>query len=96
MNMITRISAKGQVVLPKAARDLKGWQTGDRLEVVDTPAGLLLRPDAAPSVKRSADDVFATLREIAGRTARSRMTDEEALQLSIKVAVRRDKATKSK
>jgi len=44
MNAITRLSDKGQVVVPKAIRDLKGWAPGLDLEVVDAGDGILLRP----------------------------------------------------
>ena len=44
MNMLTRVSGKGQVVVPKAVRDRQGWSTGTDLEVVETENGVLLRP----------------------------------------------------
>jgi AbrB family looped-hinge helix DNA binding protein len=47
----TRISTKGQVVLPKALRERRGWQAGDELVVEERPDGLLLRsaPEEAPT-----------------------------------------------
>ncbi len=42
----TVISTKGQVILPKAIRDLRQWAPGTRLIVEDTPEGVLLK--AAP------------------------------------------------
>jgi AbrB family looped-hinge helix DNA binding protein len=56
----TRISTKGQVVLPKALRDRLGWAAGAELIVEEQPEGMLLR--AAP--KREAtrvEDVFGRL-----------------------------------
>jgi AbrB family looped-hinge helix DNA binding protein len=44
MNMFTKVSGKGQVVLPKAMRDLKGWPAGTDLEAIDVEDGVLLRP----------------------------------------------------
>jgi AbrB family looped-hinge helix DNA binding protein len=44
----TRISTKGQVVLPKAIRDRRGWAPGAELIVEERPDGVLLR--AAPNV----------------------------------------------
>ncbi|HUI44041.1 MAG TPA: AbrB/MazE/SpoVT family DNA-binding domain-containing protein [Terriglobia bacterium] len=41
---ITRLSSKGQVVLPKAIREAHGWQPGTRLAVQEVPGGVLLRP----------------------------------------------------
>ena len=40
----TKISTKGQVILPKIIRDNRKWSAGTELEVVDTPAGVLLTP----------------------------------------------------
>ncbi len=42
----TRISTKGQLVLPAELREKRGWKPGQVLEVVDTPEGVLLK--AAP------------------------------------------------
>lgn len=39
----TRLSAKGQVVIPKDVRDRLGWTQGSDLEVVETAGGVLLR-----------------------------------------------------
>lgn len=46
MNAQTKLSAKGQVVIPKAIRDRLNWQEGAALDVVETASGLLLRPSA--------------------------------------------------
>lgn len=43
MNAQTRISAKGQVVIPKAVRDRLRWAEGDELDVIETADGALLR-----------------------------------------------------
>jgi AbrB family looped-hinge helix DNA binding protein len=40
----TRVSSKGQVVLPLATRLRKKWQPGTTLIVEETPEGVLLRP----------------------------------------------------
>jgi AbrB family looped-hinge helix DNA binding protein len=42
--MQTRISTKGQVVLPKAIRDKRRWKAGTLLTVEDRLEGLLLKP----------------------------------------------------
>lgn len=41
---ITLVSSKGQVIIPKPMRDAHRWYAGTRLEVQDTPDGVLLRP----------------------------------------------------
>ena len=40
----TKVSSKGQVVLPKSVRDAHGWQAGTELEVIDRPNEVVLRP----------------------------------------------------
>jgi AbrB family looped-hinge helix DNA binding protein len=40
----TTISSKGQVVIPKALRQLSKWPPGTRLEILQTSEGLLLKP----------------------------------------------------
>jgi len=36
------VSSKGQVIIPKSVRDARRWTAGTRLEVRDTPEGVLL------------------------------------------------------
>ncbi len=43
----TTLSTKGQMVLPKAVRDRRGWGEGVRLVVEDTPHGVLLNAEDA-------------------------------------------------
>lgn len=56
----TRISTKGQVVLPKEIRDRRGWAAGAELIVEERPDGVLLRraPKIAPT---RVEDVFGSL-----------------------------------
>ena len=56
MHASTIVSEKGQVVLPKAMRDALRWAAGTRLEVRDTPDGLLLTA-IAPAKTRNARSV---------------------------------------
>jgi AbrB family looped-hinge helix DNA binding protein len=51
----TQISTKGQVVLPKAVRDLRGWRAGDKLVVENRPEGVLLRRVEAETHTRIED-----------------------------------------
>ena len=41
--LTTRVSTKGQVILPKAVRDHRRWSPGTRLLVEETEDGVLLR-----------------------------------------------------
>jgi len=42
MNAHTRMSDKGQVVVPKSIRDRLGWAAGADLEVIETSSGIYL------------------------------------------------------
>ena len=42
----TLLSTKGQIVIPKALREARGWHAGMSLAVEEVPEGLLLRPAA--------------------------------------------------
>lgn len=41
---VTRLSSKGQVVLPSAVRAARRWKPGLELAVENRPEGVLLRP----------------------------------------------------
>lgn len=43
----TRLSSKGQVIIPKLFRAARHWTSGMQLEVIETDDGLLLKPKAA-------------------------------------------------
>ena len=53
----TKLSRKGQVVIPKALRSLHHWEPGLELMVIDTGDGLLLKPKA-PFTPTELSDVF--------------------------------------
>lgn len=40
----TRLSTKGQIILPKSIRDSRDWRPGMALTVEETKDGVLLRP----------------------------------------------------
>ena len=41
--MKTRLSTKGQVILPKTIRDKRRWKPGMELDIEDRPEGVLLK-----------------------------------------------------
>jgi AbrB family looped-hinge helix DNA binding protein len=43
MNALTRMSGKGQVVVPKDVRDRLGWLPGEDLEVIESADGVTFR-----------------------------------------------------
>jgi len=42
---IIKLSSKGQIVIPKAIRAAHQWEAGQKLELIDTGDGILLRPE---------------------------------------------------
>ena len=83
--LTTTLSTKGQVILPKAARERKNWRPGVRLTVEETQDGLLLKaaasfaptaPDAAFGILKyegppvSLEDMDQAVRREAKRRAR--------------------------
>jgi len=57
----TRLSTKGQVILPKKLRDAHGWDPGTEFAVEDGPGGVTLRP-LGPSPPSRLEDVAGCLR----------------------------------
>lgn len=58
--LITTVSTKGQVILPKAIRRALRWEAGTRLVVENRPEGVLLKPEPAFAETRP-EDVFGCL-----------------------------------
>ena len=51
----TKVSTKGQVILPKAIRDKRGFGPGAELIVEERPEGVLLRPSPKAGATRYED-----------------------------------------
>ena len=60
-SVITTVSTKGQVILPKAIRDQLHWDAGTRLVVEHTVDGVLLRPVTTTFAPTRPEDVFGCL-----------------------------------
>jgi AbrB family looped-hinge helix DNA binding protein len=58
--LTTKVSTKGQVILPKAIREQRHWAPGTELVVEDTPEGVLLKAKSAFAATRP-NDVFGSL-----------------------------------
>jgi AbrB family looped-hinge helix DNA binding protein len=57
----TKLSTKGQVILPKSIRAARGWTPGTEFSIEETGNGILLRPAASfPPV--TLDQVVGCLR----------------------------------
>jgi AbrB family looped-hinge helix DNA binding protein len=61
MGAQTKVSGKGQVVIPKDVRDRLHLAPGDRLDIVERPDGILLRKPAGGSGE-SFDAITARIR----------------------------------
>ena len=56
----TRLSSKGQVIIPKPVRSAHHWDTGQELVVIDLGDGVLLKAKT-PFAETSIDDVASCL-----------------------------------
>jgi AbrB family looped-hinge helix DNA binding protein len=57
----TTLSSKGQMVLPKALRDLKQWKPGAQLLLEDVPGGVMVKLVEAKK-KYTVDDLIGILK----------------------------------
>jgi AbrB family looped-hinge helix DNA binding protein len=57
----TRLSSKGQVIIPKAVRDRHGWNRGTELEIEDRGDAVVLRL-ATPFHPTTIDQVYGCLK----------------------------------
>jgi AbrB family looped-hinge helix DNA binding protein len=59
----TRLSSKGQVIIPKAVRDAHGWREGMEFTVEDVAGGgIVLRPSNKGLPKTTIDQVAGMLK----------------------------------
>ena len=56
----TKLSSKGQVIIPKRFRTAHRWETGQELAVIDTGDGILLKPKT-PFQQTAINDVAGSL-----------------------------------
>ncbi len=78
----TRLSSKGQVIIPKHIRDSRHWDTGLELQVIEVENGILLKP-RAPFMQTGIDDVAGCLQYSGERKS------DEAMEAAMKEAARR-------
>jgi AbrB family looped-hinge helix DNA binding protein len=63
MKSETRLTSKGQVVIPKAVRDRTRWRTGTRLQVQVTDDGaVVLRPGGREPIESIIDQASGCLK----------------------------------
>jgi AbrB family looped-hinge helix DNA binding protein len=56
----TKLSTKGQIIIPKSLRTSHHWETGQELEALDMGDGVLLRP-ASPFPPTRLNDIASCL-----------------------------------
>ena len=79
--MRTRLSSKGQLVLPTELRARRGWRAGTELDVEEVPEGVLLRLARRPRE--------TTLEELLGCTGyRGRKKTHEQMEAAIRDGAR--------
>jgi AbrB family looped-hinge helix DNA binding protein len=69
----TRLSTKGQIILPKGIRDSRAWGPGTEFEVEETGDGILLRP-AARFPDTNLEEVAGSLRSSRKSTTPAQMS----------------------
>ncbi len=74
----TRMSSKGQVVIPEEIRDRLGLQSGTQFVVVGDRDVVILKTIAAPSM-REFDNLIAQARQQARRSGLKRMDVDAAV-----------------
>ena len=57
----SKLSTKGQIIIPKPLRAAHNWQPGQKLLFVDTPDGILLKAEESPFAETRLDDVAGCL-----------------------------------
>jgi AbrB family looped-hinge helix DNA binding protein len=57
----TKLSSKGQLIVPKTIRDARNWETGTEFVVEEVPDGVLLRP-VRPFTPTAFNNVFGCLK----------------------------------
>lgn len=75
---VATLSTRGQIILPKAVRDRKRWQSGTRLIVEERPEGVLLRQEPLFKPTRP-EDVFGSA-SYRGPAKTIREMDESVLE----------------
>lgn len=79
----TKLSSKGQVIIPKYIRESYHWDTGLELQVIESAGGVLLKPKA-PFKETSIDEVAGCLQYSGpGKT-------DEDIQATMKQAARKE------
>ncbi|HEX5483511.1 MAG TPA: AbrB/MazE/SpoVT family DNA-binding domain-containing protein [Terriglobia bacterium] len=77
----TKLSTKGQIILPKAVRERRGWKAGTRFAAEEITGGVLLRP-LRTFPPAQFDDVFGCLKHKGSAKTLAQM--EESIARGVK------------
>lgn len=77
----TKLSSKGQIIIPKWLRDIYRWETGLEFVVIDTGEGVLLKPNR-PFAPSTLEDVAGSLSY--GGEAKTLEEMEDGLRLGVR------------
>ena len=58
----SKLSTKGQIIIPKPLRTAHNWQAGQKLQFIDTPDGTLIKSVPANFKQTSIEQVAGCLR----------------------------------
>jgi AbrB family looped-hinge helix DNA binding protein len=72
---ITRLSSKGQIVLPSSIRNARQWKAGTEFQVQETPEGILL--------KRLDGQAPSRIEDVAGCLKASRRVSLEEMDAAV-------------
>lgn len=78
----TRLSTKGQIILPKTIRDARSWGPGTEFTVEESADGILLRP--ARRLQSSAVDEVAGCLRSKKKKAKTEVQVKEAIERQIR------------
>ena len=81
----TRLSSKGQVVIPKHVREAHGWEPGQAFEIIEADEGVILRPKS-PFPETTFDQVVGVAQYDGPRVPTADLTGSRALRKSLEDA----------
>jgi AbrB family looped-hinge helix DNA binding protein len=78
--MKTRVSSKGQIVIPKSVRNHYQWKAGTVLKIEETASGVVLSPATNPSI--SQEEVFGCLKKEVSKRVSLKEMDQAISKLA--------------
>jgi AbrB family looped-hinge helix DNA binding protein len=87
--LTTRLSTKGQLILPKAIRDARAWGPGTEIEIENTKDGVLLKPKKRFFPPTRLEDVAGMLKYKGKAKSIREMDDAIAIEVNRRHALAR-------